>query len=383
MKNNTGFSKSTFNRQIIITVQGGKVLRVIETNLKKGFTKVIPESFDDLWHLYNIIYEDDRVFTRTTRNIEPDGEYARPTRGHRISAFVGIQVEKIVLDRLLERLRVYGVIRKGPESIPIGAHHTVNIVLNKPLTIVKEKWSKHHLERLERAKKTSEKPITILSIDDDGYAIATTKQYGIEVKVEERTRLPGKLEAEKRSSAIREYFREVSNSLRRIWKPENSPVAIIGVGFIKNDFAKYLEKEAEEIAKSVIDLKSVNNGGVAGIYEALRSGILLKTIKHMRIAEETQIMEEILERLGQNKYNIAYGLDQVETAIKLGAVDKIVLADSILRKATDKKRIHLENLMKMVENKGGEIMIMSTEHEAGAKLIALGGVAALLRFPIR
>jgi protein pelota len=357
-------------------------LRIIETNLKKGIVKVIPESFDDLWHLYNIIYRDDRIFAQTTREMEPIGEYARPKRGQRIPVFMGIQVEKVDLDKLLSRLRVHGIIREGPKSIPMGAHHTINIVLNKPLTVVKEKWSKHHLERLERAKKTSEKPMMIISIDDEGYAIATTKQYGIEVRVEERIQLPGKLEAEKRSTAMKEYFRGALSSLRRVWRSLQSPIVIIGVGFIKDDFAKFLKNEAKDMAESVVDVKSVNNGGVAGIYEALRSGVLLKTIKHMRITQEINVMKEILKRLAKNEYNIAYGLDQVKKAVKLGAVEKIVLADDTLRRAPDHKRLILEELMKTVENKGGEVMILSTEHEAGVELMALGGVAALLRFSV-
>jgi protein pelota len=38
--------------------------------------------------------------------------------------------------------------------------------------------------------------------------------------------------------------------------------------------------------------------------------------------------------------------------------------------------------MKNVEEMGGGIMIISTEHEAGTKLLSLGGIAALLRFPL-
>jgi len=151
-------------------------------------------------------------------------------------------VEKVAWDKLLGRLRVHGTICEGPETVPVGAHHTVNIVLNKPLSIVKKKWARHHVERLKRARKTSEKPITIVAIDDEGYAIAITKQYGIEVKVEERIKLPGKREPGKRSTAVREYFRKASSSLRQIWTASHSPIAIIGVGFVKNDFAKIFAK---------------------------------------------------------------------------------------------------------------------------------------------
>jgi protein pelota len=42
----------------------------------------------------------------------------------------------------------------------------------------------------------------------------------------------------------------------------------------------------------------------------------------------------------------------------------------------------LEELMRVVEQHRGSIAVISTEHEAGAKLLALGGIAALLRFPI-
>jgi protein pelota len=54
----------------------------------------------------------------------------------------------------------------------------------------------------------------------------------------------------------------------------------------------------------------------------------------------------------------------------------------MLRETSDEKRLYLEDLMKAVEQKGGSILVVSTEHEAGAKLTALGGIAALLRFPL-
>lgn len=343
---------------------------------------MIPEVSDDFWHLYNIIYKNDEVYAYTTREIKVDEKYGRPKRGERIPVFLGVKVENVNWDRLLGRLRVHGTICEAPETVPTGAHHTLNITLNTPITIVKKDWPKHQLERLEKASKTSEKPIIIVSIDDEGYAIATTAQYGIEEKVEERVKLPGKLEADKRSAATNEYFRKTLNSLRQIWTATRSPITIIGVGFIKNDFARFLENEAADIARSVTDIKSVNSGGIAGIYEALRSGVLLKTMKKLRIAEETEVIEEILKRLGKAEANVTYGLDEVEKAADLGAIEKLALADIILREYDDEKRLLIEEIMTIVEQKGGTIIVISTEHEAGKKLLALGGIAALLRFSI-
>jgi protein pelota len=363
--------------------RGRLLLKILEVNLKKGFVKVIPENLDDLWHLYNIIYKGDEVYAYTSREIKQDEKYARSKRGERVSVFLGVKVEKVAWDKLLGRLRVHGTICQAPEIVPTGAHHTLNIALNTPITIVKEEWAHHHVERLEAAKKASEKPIVIIAIDDEGYALATTAQYGVEVKVEEKVRLPGKLEAEKRSVAVKEFFQKALNSLRQIWsESQNPPIAVIGVGFIKNDFATFVEKEAPEIAKSIVDIKSVNNSGVAGIYEALRSGVLAKTMKHLRVIEETEVVEEVLKRLGKGEGKVAYGLEEVRKAIDFGAVELLVLADTLLREASDTERLSFEELMRNVEQKGGKVLVISTEHEAGAKLTALGGIAALLRFAL-
>jgi len=200
--------------------------------------------------------------------------------------------------------------------------------------------------------------------------------------VEERTKLPGKLEAEKRTKAKREFFKKALQSLMETWKDSRGPIVVIGPGFVKNEFVSYMKREAADIASSLIDVKGVNSSGLAGIQEALRSGVLAKALKHVRIAEETKVMEEALERLGKGRLDVTYGLAEVEKASLFGAVERLLLADAVLRETTDENRITLEKLMREVEERGGQIIVLSTEHEAGAKLLALGGVAALLRFPL-
>lgn len=358
-------------------------MKVLEMNLKKGVVKVVPESLDDLWHLYNIIYPNDIVYARTTREVKAEEEYARPQKGRRVSVFIGLNVEKVVWDKALDRLRVLGTIFEIPENIGgKGSHHALNIIVDNPVTIVKSEWMKHHLERLERASKPETTPIIVVSIDDEEFCIATLRQYGIEIKIEEKAELPRKSEAEKRASAMNAYFEKALNSLKEVWTTLQSPIVVIGLGFLKNDFVKYVNTKASNIYKAIIDVKSVNSSGTAGIQEALRSGILTKALKHVRIVEETKVIEEVLERLGKGETNVTYGLAEVEKADGYGAVEKLIIADTRLREASEEERIQLENLMKSVEEKRGQIVVISTEHEAGTKLQALSGIAALLRFPI-
>jgi protein pelota len=366
----------------LLTERRPRQLKILEINLKKDFVKVVPETMDDFWHLYNVIYKNDEVYAYTTREIKPDEKYARPKRGERVSVFLGVRVEDVAWDRFLGKLRIHGTICEAPETVPTGAHHSLSIALNTPLTIVKKKWADHQIGRLQRARQTSEKPIIIVALDDEGYAIATTAQYGLEIKIEERVKLPGKLETEKRSAATNEYFKRITSNLRQTMAATPSPVVIIGVGFVKNDFVRFLQNEAKDLAKSVVDTKSVNSGGAAGIYEALRSGVLLTAMKRLRVVEETGIIEEILKRLGKGEAAVTYGFEDVEKATKMGAVERLVLADTMLRESSDEMRLRNEGLMREVEQKGGQVIVVSTEHEAGTKLLSLSGVAALLRFAI-
>jgi protein pelota len=356
-------------------------LKIIEKNLPQGFIKVVPDSPDDLWHLYNVIYTGDEVYAYSSRAIKNDTEGSRPKSGERFSAFMGVKVISVGWDKFLGKLRVHGTICHAPDIVPTGAHHTISVALNQPVTIVKKEWPKHLLDRIIRASET-EKPLLIISIDDEGFAIAETKQYGVEIRVEERMRLPGKHEADKRVEATKAYFKRALNSLSQLWIHSHSLIVVIGVGFVKSDFVSYLSEEAKEMSKSIVDVKSVNNGGTSGIYEALRSGLLLKASHQLRIVDETETMEEVMKRLGKGEGTVTYGLDAVENAIMMGAVEKLVVADTTLRDAEETKRLKLEELMHQVEKRNASVTVVSTEHEAGAKLIALGGIAALLRFQI-
>lgn len=358
-------------------------MKILENKIRKGIMKVLPESLDDLWHLYNVILKNDEVYGRTTREVRVEEQYARPQKGKKVSVLLGVKVENVLWDKTLNRLRIHGIVCEAPEKISVkGSHHTINVIVSKPIKIVKHEWLKHQIDRIDRASKVKVMPIIVTSVDNEEYCVAVLRQYGIDVKVEEKTKLPGKLEAEKRTKAQYEFYKRALKSMREVWMNLGSPIVIIGLGFVKNDFIKYMNRIAPELAGAVLDVKSVNSAGLAGIYEALRSGVFTKAVKHVRIAEESKVMEEVLARLGRGGSNVTYGFSQVEIASGYGAVETLLLADVTLRETSDEKRVTLEKLIKGVEEKGGRVTVISTEHEAGAKLLSLGGIAALLRFPV-
>lgn len=361
----------------------GGTLRILEENLKKGFVRVVPETLDDLWHLYNVIHRDDGVYARTTREVKAEGVGVRPTKGKRFSVSLGIKVKDVSFDRAINRLKVKGVVAEAPEDLEIkGTHHTIHMTLGTPVTVSKIEWSKYQLTRLRTACESRLAPILVIALDDEDCCIAVLRHYGFDVKMELRTKLPGKLYAERIKESMFSYFKSIRNSLTNVWKEIEGPIVIIGPGFIKNEFANYLKKNAPDLAPHIVAVKSVSSAGIAGVHEALRCGILAPVTKRVRAAEETNEVEEIFSRLGKGRRDVTYSLSEVEKAVGYGAVNLLLIADRLLRETEDQERRRMEELMRNVEEKGGRVMVVSTEHEAGEKLISLGGVAALLRFPV-
>ncbi len=358
-------------------------MKILRKDLKRGYVTVAPETLDDLWVLYNVILPKDGVYAKTTRVIKIEKIGARPTKGERVPVSLGIIVENVAFDRAINRLRVRGIIVEAPEDVGIkGTYHTIDVVVGKSVTISKVEWLKHQLDRLRAASEYRATSIIVVALDDENCGIAVLRHYGFDVKVEIDAKLPGKREAKKRAEGFLGYFKNIADSLVGVKTEIKGPIVIVGPGFVKNEFSNYLKEKYPDLAMRVIAVKGVGSAGVAGVHEALRCGLLTSVAKRVRAVEETKEVEEVFSRLGKGRKDVAYGLNEVEKAVGYGAVNLLLISDSLLREAVDEDRKRLEATMRSAEKIGGRVILVSTEHEAGEKLLSLGGVAALLRFSI-
>ena len=98
----------------------------------------IPEDSDDLIALRRVIKKGDKIIGETVRVIKQDKDFARPDKGERVKIRLSIEVEKISLDNVLDRIRVGGIIKESNnESVPHGSHHSFISKLMNHLTYSK------------------------------------------------------------------------------------------------------------------------------------------------------------------------------------------------------------------------------------------------------
>jgi len=357
-------------------------LRVLKRDERRGIMALLPEDVDDLWALYVAIEPGDIVRARTTREKRIRAEGQKGRRGKRISVRLGVEVEKKAFDALMKRLRLLGVIREAPYELEgeLGKHHTLNIKPGMALEIQKEAWGRYQLDVIERACSKKPKPLIVLSLDDEDYCIALVGMRDVKVLAEGRnTATAG---AQSKEEALKPFFKEALDALKRAWEERKRPIAVIGPSFERDLFLGVLRREQPGLAREIVSTRGVSTGGLSGIYEALRAGVLVKALSEARLIEEAEAVKELLARLGRGDGRVAYGLDDVRRACSIGAVELLLVSDAVLRDADEAFRLELEDLMMDVEAKRGRVMIVGSGHEAGRNLLSLGGIAALLRFSL-
>ncbi len=353
-------------------------MKLAGENQKEGIITVIPETLDDLWHLSHIIHKGDYISSITTRRIQDtSGDKLRSDRGVKKTFTLEVNVENISFHIFTAKLRLTGTITKGPEDlIPLGSHHTVEVKFNTPLKIKKEKWSKWALDRLDLAIKASKKlSAIIILIEEDTATLGLIRQYGIEYYGPIHSNISGKRIVDKnRSKDQIEFYQKIVKTLFKFSDIQN--IVIAGPGFSKDNFYKYLDNNYTDIAKKSI-LEATGSSGRVGIGEVLKKGTVEKLTSENRIAFEMKDINDMLKLLSTNPDIVVYGKDEVNNAVNMGAVSKLLIRDLNM---TDEG---MESLMNLTENMGGKVSIISSEHEGGEQLNALGGVAAILRYPIK
>lgn len=352
-------------------------MKIINEDEKEGTVEIVPETLDDLWHLSHIVEVGDNASSKTTRRIQDNtGDKIRSDRGVKKTFYLGLDVENVSFHLFTGKLRLTGVITRGPEDlIPLGSHHTLEVKLNTPITIKKERWPKWAIKRLNQAIEASDKLSAIIVVlEDDTATLGLMRQYGIEYYGPIKGQVSGKRIIDKnRQKNIIQFYEKVVESIEKFDSIQN--VIIAGPGFVKNDFYDYIKDKHSDLAKISI-IEPTGSGGRNGISEVLKKGTVEKLTSENRVAMEMGAVDSLLTEIAKNSSKVVYGLRETKKAINLGAVSQLLILDT---------KVASENMgdaMDMVENMKGEVMVISSEHEGGKQLESLGGMAAILRYEI-
>ncbi len=237
---------------------------------------------------------------------------------------------------------------------------------------------------MKKAVEIGEKPpIAILAIEEGESTLVLVTDFGIKEIGHITMNVPRKSgDIKQHDAAVIEFFKAVTLMLKENINPKIVSTLIIGgPGFTKEHFLKYLREKSPEIAKKTV-IETATSGTPQAINEIVKRGTLEKIVEGLEIARQTELMNEFLKRLGKDEKTIAYGPEEIEKAAIYGAIENLLLIEDFLRTTDQERRQFLETLLENTEKSGGYVEIVNINSEIGKQIKALGGMIALLRFPV-
>ena len=175
-----------------------------------------------------------------------------------------------------------------------------------------------------------------------------------------------------RQEEIKQFFKKFGEKANKSFLNVKNLNGILigGPGPAKEDFYKgdYL---SNELKKKVIAVKDISDTGEQGIRElVMRSKDILAKED---IILEKNILEKLFKHLAKDDGFSSYGEEEVMQNLKRGAVETLLLSDTLPEEKID-------TFSEISKEFGTKVMLISTETQEGNQLKELGGFGAILRY---
>lgn len=178
-----------------------------------------------------------------------------------------------------------------------------------------------------------------------------------------------------REDAAKDFYKKIGMLMKESYFENRANLKGIIVGgpgptkydFVDGDFI------TNELKQKIIAIKDLSYTGAFGLQELLERSE--DVLAHEEVAGEKKIMRQFFERLAKEPRKVSYGEKEVKRVLEMGAVDILLLSESL----SDEK---IEEFEKIAAQLGSEVQIISTETREGSQLKDMGCYAALLRYEV-
>ena len=343
---------------------------------KPGIAVVTPESTEDLWILRRVLKSGDIITSHTKRVIKNQKEFTRPDKGERITVKLSVQLEKISIDQVLERIRISGKITETTdESISKGSYHAMNITLGNSIVISKKIFEGFQIGLLKKRVKASDRYI-IITLDRRQAGIGLVTGTHLRVFPDILSGLAGKLY--KTKATYDGFFDELIKNVTNI-DSNNTKIVVTGPTEVKRAFGNYIEDKKHKIHKKITIIDGVDLAGQEGVYMALKHPSIKEFMKNSELSSATLATEDAINRISKNDNKVFYSFKDVKKVAEMGAIEKVMISSKVFELSDEDQVI---SLLDGIEKFDGQIYLLDSSTEAGKQIDSVGGIIASLRYPV-
>lgn len=344
--------------------------------------------------MYNLITDGDRLRASTFRKVvSTTSTGSSSSEKKRIS--LTISVESVDFDPKESQLRVKGRNVSESKYVRLGAYHTIDLEINRKFTLEKSCWDLIFLERLEIACDVGRSADLAAIVMHQGLAyvcLITSHMTVTKAKLEQTIPKKGRGSTTQHDKAVTRFFEAVLQAMmRHIDFDVVKCLLVASPGFVNDSFLTYVFSQAAkrselkylfEHRSKMIKARSTS-GHKHALNEVLADPKVAMRLSNTKASKEVRILEDFMRMLNDDPDRAFYGPDHVSKACESGAIQTLMVTDSLFRHSTDLKvRKRYVQLVEDVKENGGDVHIFSQLHVSGEQLSQISGVAAILRFPM-
>jgi protein pelota len=320
-----------------------------------------------------------------------------------ISTTLTLKVTSLDFDTASSQLHVSGRVAVENQYVRLGGHHTLDLEINRAFTLEKgDGWDSVAIEQLKDAIDTKARAEIWAVILNEGMAnICVISEYQTKLVQQVVVAIPKKrATGADYEKAVRKFHGVLFETLSRHLDLNNTPLEamkpllLASPGFAAQNFLNYIKTQAQSASGktlpaliSKITVTHASSANLSALAEVMKSPPVLSKLRDSKFARETQLLDAFYESLRKDDGKAWYGPSEVFKCVEKGAVGRgggVLLISNHLFRSQDiserKKWVGLVDRVREVE--GGEVRVLSEAHESGKRLEALGGVAAMLTYPI-
>lgn len=326
------------------------------------------------------------------------------TSSTRVHTNLTLRVTSTDFDVGSGQLHVSGRVAEENKYVKLGGFHTLDLELQRPFTLEKaDGWDSVAVETLKESVDATKRAELWAVVMQEGLAnicLITEHQTILRQRVEvpiPKKRSGGIGDHEK---ATAKFFATLLATLLRQLdlsadaQNAQKPLLLAGPGFTAQAFQAHMRQAAASTADKALQallagtvVVHASSGHPHALAEVLKAPAVLARLRDAKYARETQLLDAFGALLRRDDGRAWYGPREVERAVDKGAVGRgggVLLISNGLFRAQDvaERRRWVALVDRVREVEGGEVRVLSSLHESGKRLEGLGGVAAILTFPL-
>ncbi|MBN2459144.1 peptide chain release factor aRF-1 [Candidatus Woesearchaeota archaeon] len=177
-----------------------------------------------------------------------------------------------------------------------------------------------------------------------------------------------------REGAIKDHYKKVADYMKEqfLFMKDLKGILLGGPSTTTNDFLNkgYL---TTDVRNKIIAVKDLSYTGDFGLQELLEKS--QDVLSEEEVAKEKALMQKFFGLLSTKAEMVSYGQHQVMQCLLMGAVDTLIISETVDEKLMDE-------MDKEGQKYGTATEVISTETREGIQLKEMGGIAAILRYPV-